>query len=87
MFAVNTNVKINYYYIILHMSDDTISDDSTIAQLIGLSHNDYNELLSSYGAYCEDNQYNYFSERNDIEKAIEYFNKNYLLVLKLLGKI
>lgn len=87
MFKVHVPVCISACYIIFEGQRESISNDDCIAHLIDMNYKDYCNLLKLYGAHCDGGKYNYFNKYEDAQKAVDYLNDTYLVVLKLCEEI
>lgn len=73
----------NKIYFIKHK--DFIMDSSIACQL-DISSDEYKKILKKFGAFLSDSdgQY-YFYEKENCQKALEYLEDMYVIVIKLKG--
>jgi hypothetical protein len=75
-------LKNDVYYVTI--IDPYIPQDKYIAEKLGLSLYKYQKILKSFGAEKKDNEM-IFRQISDCEKALNYLNETYGILLVLLG--
>lgn len=73
----------HYYYIYIKNHS---RDDQSTANVLGMTHDNYKELVSIYGGKLQRHQC-YFTYEKDALKFAQYLSEKYLIILKLQGKI
>lgn len=74
-----------YYICFLQAERIIMSQDDFIAEFIGISYEEYINILQEYGAHCSNMMYNFYHEQ-EAKKCVDYLNDTYLIALKLQGK-
>lgn len=70
-------------YLIFYRGREAIFGEIQMSELLDLTYEEYKSLLLSYGS----DESCLFKNKIDAQKLVDYLNKTYLLMLKIVGKV
>lgn len=83
-YSCYSSITSSYYYVII--AEPYIPNDGDIANVIGLSLEEYQKILESFNAIVDNKEMVFYSRKN-CERAMNYFKEKYEVLLALLGDV